>query len=193
MSFVAQRGGEILRRLPSDRLVTVAEVGVYDGRLSAFLLHGRQDLTLLMVDRWAEVPPDHRYHRTSLMGKTSAKDWRDIKQLALDATTFAGTRAQVHPGESREVAKRIPLQSVDLVFVDADHTYEGVLEDLTAWYPTVRSGGYIGGHDWDHPEEHLPHDQKQWNVRGAVEYFFLNRPAKDIEAGENRTWFVRKP
>lgn len=43
--------------------------------------------------------------------------------------------------------------SADLVFIDADHTYESVCEDIEAWWPIVNDGGIIGGHDYS---EHWP-------------------------------------
>lgn len=36
----------------------------------------------------------------------------------------------------------------DFVYIDADHTYEAVIKDLRAWYPKVKIGGIIGGHDY---------------------------------------------
>lgn len=36
----------------------------------------------------------------------------------------------------------------DFVYIDADHQYEAVISDLKAWYPKVKSGGIIGGHDY---------------------------------------------
>lgn len=35
----------------------------------------------------------------------------------------------------------------DFLFIDGDHEYNGVLEDLIQWYPLVRSGGLIAFHD----------------------------------------------
>jgi cephalosporin hydroxylase len=40
-------------------------------------------------------------------------------------------------------------KSLDFVFIDADHKYEGVLADITAWLPKIRDGGIIAGHDYD--------------------------------------------
>ena len=36
----------------------------------------------------------------------------------------------------------------DLIFIDADHSYEAVREDIIAWWPKVKNGGIISGHDY---------------------------------------------
>ena len=46
--------------------------------------------------------------------------------------------------------------SLDFVYIDANHAYEFVKEDIELWYPKVKSGGYVMGHDyllmnWDTP------------------------------------------
>ncbi len=43
------------------------------------------------------------------------------------------------------------FKQVHYVFLDADHSYEGVLRDINAWWPRIVRGGYIGGHDWQFP------------------------------------------
>lgn len=39
-------------------------------------------------------------------------------------------------------------ESLDFVFVDADHHYEAVRSDIEHWWPKVRPGGWFGGHDY---------------------------------------------
>lgn len=34
------------------------------------------------------------------------------------------------------------------MFIDACHDYKCVKEDILAWYPKVKVGGYISGHDY---------------------------------------------
>ena len=39
-------------------------------------------------------------------------------------------------------------ESLDAVFIDADHSYESVVKDIAAWTPKVKRGGIIAGHDF---------------------------------------------
>ena len=38
--------------------------------------------------------------------------------------------------------------SIDLVYIDGEHTYKGVNNDIIKWRNKIRKGGYIGGHDY---------------------------------------------
>lgn len=40
--------------------------------------------------------------------------------------------------------------SIDVLYIDANHTYEYVKDDLEYWYPKVKDGGFICGHDYNH-------------------------------------------
>ena len=41
--------------------------------------------------------------------------------------------------------------SLDFVFVDADHSAHGVSMDILAWLPKIKIGGVIAGHDYENP------------------------------------------
>ena len=58
--------------------------------------------------------------------------------------------------ESKAASEQFPDHSFDLIFIDADHTYEGVLADLEAWYSKVRPGGIICGHDCEGRPHNFP-------------------------------------
>jgi hypothetical protein len=51
--------------------------------------------------------------------------------------------------ESAAAAREFQDGSVDLVFIDGDHTFEGVVSDLRCWLPKVKKGGTLAGHDID--------------------------------------------
>ncbi len=78
-------------------------------------------------------------------------------------------------------ARRFEDGSLDFVFVDGSHAFRDVLDDLEAWYPKVRAGGTLAGHDYHWPE-----------VRRAVREFCgaggLNTPMP-VEL----CWVIRRP
>ena len=56
-------------------------------------------------------------------------------------------------GISHEIAKEIPDKSLDICFIDADHSYESVYKDIIAYFNKVKVGGILCGHDYNsgHP------------------------------------------
>ena len=71
--------------------------------------------------------------------------------------------------------------SIDFVFIDAGHSYVDVITDINSWFPKVKQGGFIGGHDYGHP----------WvEVQEAVDTFFKNID-KPFEIAEY-SWLYHK-
>jgi len=171
----------ISRRLPepSDGRVLVAEIGVWDGSLSELLLT-RQDVVLMMVDSWAPQDARRQSYLNSGDIKASASDeaMAMAKASAIARTGFAMHRAQVYHLDSVDAASKVRDHSLDMVFIDGDHSFEGVARDIEAWKPKVKYGGWIGGHDYGDPA--FP------GVRQAVRLFW-----DDVETDMNLTWFKR--
>lgn len=187
MAALEQRGAAIIRRLPHG--AAIAEVGVLIGALSEHLLCQRPDIFLTMIDNWqtADKQPE-AYRRT-----------RDVHANHIDAERVEAHRRQAEAralkfperahivcGWSTEVARSIPDNSLDLVFLDADHSYEGLKADLAAWVSKVKPGGWIGGHDYG-------------NTDPAYDFSGVKRAADEwasawgvvIETDLNFTWFAR--
>lgn len=49
---------------------------------------------------------------------------------------------------SVNAARFFPDEYFDFIYIDADHTYDAVKEDLQAWYPKIKKGGILSGHDY---------------------------------------------
>ena len=54
---------------------------------------------------------------------------------------------EVIKGESEQVAKEWKKEQIDLIFIDGDHTYEGVKTDFESWFPHLRKGAIILFHN----------------------------------------------
>lgn len=50
-------------------------------------------------------------------------------------------------------ATRFPKNYFDFIYIDARHDYKGVLQDLRHWWPKLKAGGIMAGHDYTEQEE----------------------------------------
>jgi SAM-dependent methyltransferase len=169
------RAGEVLKRLPLGEVVGV-EVGVFRGYMSHALLEN-PNLTLYMVDNWVGNEKfAHIGH-----GKASQPE---NKRLAVANTAFATGRRFIFHGESVEMAKEVP-NDLDFVFIDADHSYKGVRDDIEAWKDKVKPGGLLSGHDYNNPNDPCGPEVKRAVDEAARKYGW------EVTIGRNTTWFVR--
>jgi predicted O-methyltransferase YrrM len=74
--------------------------------------------------------------------------------------------------------------SADVVFIDADHSYEALRADIAAWWPIVKPGGVMAGHDIHTYDSVFRAVHDAFNKVGG--------PKPNIIAGQN-LWEVRKP
>lgn len=75
-------------------------------------------------------------------------------------------------GASTVRAKEFEDEYFDWIYIDADHTKEAVLSDVTAWYPKLRKGGIISGHDCFCEPTNEAYDF--FDVEGALEEYFAD-------------------
>lgn len=137
----------------SKALQAIAEIGVHRGATSKLLLESFPKATLYMVDSWCSHGDDSRYRKSGdgiakLTNEQQEWNYRE----AVDAVSFAGVRACVIRSSAKLAARslRDKYTKLGLVFLDGDHTYEGVKEDIAWWWPLVERGGIMAGHDIKH-------------------------------------------
>ena len=64
---------------------------------------------------------------------------------------FAGGRCCPVQADSVQAAECEADESLDFVFIDADKHYNSVMADLQAWWPKLKPGGILAGHDYVDP------------------------------------------
>jgi hypothetical protein len=177
------RSFEVIQRLPTDRPTIGAEVGVFRGRNARGVLQQRPQLTLHLVDPWGDNGNEERW-RESLDARQKEPIEQRSKHYEFAKTKlhFAGSRAIIHRQLSVDAAKGVDNLSLDIVFIDAEHTYGGTQEDINAWWPKVRVNGWLGGHDYD--------DRWKGTQRAVDE--FVAKVGLTLELGRDSTWFVKK-
>lgn len=151
--------------MTSQGFQRAAEIGVQEGVFSRKILENWGG-HLIMVDAWAHIPGYED------VANVSQLEHQRAYELALQVERDFIPRARVIKAFSVEAANQVENGSLDFVYIDADHSYKGVMEDLKAWFPKVRKGGAIGGHDY--VEGHIV--AGVFGVRSAVKDFFGREP-----------------
>lgn len=127
---------------------TFVEVGVKEGRLSAAVLKNLPATNVIAIDPWAPVPNSHEDY--------SGWDFADIERQFWDNVGEHKERVEMMRDTSLIAASILDGWvhsgglSIDMVFIDASHDYANVIADIKAWWPLVRKGGILAGHDFNH-------------------------------------------
>ncbi|MHA1724323.1 MAG: class I SAM-dependent methyltransferase [Promethearchaeota archaeon] len=96
-----------------------------------------------------------------------------FKSFALDTQKISLIRADSHDVSTlKKLKKKIKGKPIDVLFIDGDHTYEGVKKDFEMYGPLVKKGGIIGFHDIVvHPPEINCNVNEFWNeIKQDFEY-----------------------
>lgn len=148
--------------LAENELNLGAEIGVAAGEYSEILMNANPNLFLYGVDPWEPY-----------------SGYKDFARLG----TFTSLEQQAHERLDRfdnykflkmyslDAAERIPDGSLDFVYIDANHSEPYVTQDITAWFPKVRKGGVVAGHDYARIKAKGKEDSTNWAVIPAVHKF----------------------
>jgi len=150
------------------------EVGVKDGTFSEHLLTHWKGHCLYSVDPWREFPEDEYNDSSNAPQSLHDERYRNtIKRLL----PFAG-RSVIWRLTSKEAAELIPDKSLDFCYLDGDHRYEAIRDDIQLWFPKVRTNGILAGHDY------IPDGEYNFGVFG------VQRAVNEFIAEKKLCWFL---
>ncbi len=180
---------EIAARCPKDRPIKGAEVGVWFGSTSAALLRALPNLYLHMIDWYKTLATPEERNKCSVKACIGQSDQQmcDALRSATEGTNFASQRRTILILESVKAAQWISLNGTTFhfAFLDADHTYEGTLAAILAYWPLIEPGGFLCGHDYGHPSP-------DWGVAEAVHKFATDERL-GVSLGCDGFWCINKP
>lgn len=151
------------------------EVGCKEGRTTGHILKSVPGSYAVAIDPWmaqdASDDPTKETYKEWDFSKIEAEFWANVGENA---------RVKMRRETSEEAAKAMADGAFDLVFIDALHDYEHVKQDIALWWPKVRRGGIISGHDFNH----------KWTgvERAVAEAFSLMH----VGVHQDSVWYVIK-
>ena len=142
------------------------EIGAWKGKSACYMGERLKDtgknIRYTVVDNFKGSPTEkvHLQDKEIVNGtlyETFMKNIEPLKEFI-----------RVWKGDSNVVYQFFGDNSLMLLFIDGNHTYEALKQDIKLWLPKVKKGGVISGHDYDLEsvkravDEIFP-DRKIWN------------------------------
>lgn len=141
------------------------EVGVLTGLYSSQILRRLSPRILHLVDPWErQSRREYSDFHTWTQGR-----WNIARRACERRLQKFSDRVVFHQAKSIDIVEEFGDGSLDFVYLDGNHRYSSVLEDLEAWVKKVRRGGILAGHDFGFSEEDAAHMHP--DVRRAVREF----------------------
>jgi hypothetical protein len=168
---------EMIKQLVPEG-ATIIEIGVFQGEF-AEVLSDTNPKHLYLVDCWesqgtcsGDVDGNNMKHFSSGIDL-----WNSVKEKFAFYPNIS-----IHRQYSSEFLKSIEDLSVDVIYIDGDHSYEGVKADLANAFPKIKKGGWIMGHDY---EMNMKKANNVYNfgVKRAVDEFCLENGLKVVAKG----------
>ena len=144
------------RIIQSSQVRVMAEIGIWTAEVATHLLTQCEQIErYYMVDPWAPQPDWNGPYNVD------SDRFAENYAIAMKNTAFAADRRVVLRGDTLSMIDKIPDNSLDMVYIDGDHTLRGITIDLIKVFPKIKEGGLIGGDDfintpWQHGVTYEP-------------------------------------
>ena len=127
---------ELSKRLNEEGIVV--EIGSYIGASSLMIGLGlKNKCKLYCIDTWQN-------------DAMTEGNWDTFKEF-MNNTKLLKNKIKPIKATSNDAVTEI-TEAVDFIFIDGDHSYEGVKTDFDLWFPKLKKGGLIVFHDWEWAE-----------------------------------------
>jgi lipopolysaccharide biosynthesis glycosyltransferase len=123
--------------IPSGKGV---EIGVFKGEFSKNILNNWGG-TLYMVDVWRPLGDEYE-------DDSNHKNHIDAYQETMKNIKGYENKGIMVRATSEIAADMFQDESLDFIFIDANHAYDFVVEDISLWFPKLKKGGVFSGHDY---------------------------------------------
>lgn len=123
---------------------TICEIGVFRGDFSRVLLNNTLPSELHLIDIFSGKLGSGDKDGNNMIYTDLNDEYERLKKLYSN-----DTRVKIHRGYSYEVLNSFGDEYFDMIYIDGDHSYDGVKKDLALAVLKVKNGGLIAGHDYN--------------------------------------------
>ena len=141
--------GLLLSMLPTNAVG--AEIGVHEGDFSRRILDVLKPRKMHLIDPWQYQTGKEfaeAYYGGKAKGGQTEVDSRYLRVLQRFQPEIQNGQVEVHRGFSNQVAVQFPDEYFDFVYIDGDHRYAAVKEDLELYFKKLKVRGLLCGDDY---------------------------------------------
>jgi hypothetical protein len=124
------------------------EIGSWKGRSATYLaveiINSQKNIKFDCIDIWE----NSHFYSEKMVGQGYPTFSENLYQTFLNNITPVSHIINPVQSDSSAAAKTYADNSVNFIFIDGDHSYEGIKRDLECWLPKIKDGGIIAGHDY---------------------------------------------
>ena len=135
------------------------EIGVWEGAYTSVLL-ANASMHIVAIDPWVstdsygETYGSHTMEDIEKNPQLRGNDgfvWQETRYIATldNLKRFPLQRWTVLRGYSYKLKHFFSDGGLDFVYIDGEHCYEAVSQDIADWWPKISSGGILAGHDYN--------------------------------------------
>lgn len=117
------------------------EIGSYKGEYAKEILN-KWNGKLYLLDLWRSVDDG------SYIDETNCKNYNDIMNTCCENIRTFENRCFMLRANADDLCNLFPNEYFDFIYIDANHKYDAVLNDMNKWFPKLRKGGVFAGHDY---------------------------------------------
>lgn len=153
--------------------LNIAEIGVFEGKLTRKLLKNLDIKKFWLIDPYKMYPS---YNDTKSEQKLLNQAYIKLQKEVLDKHS----NVEHIKDFSEKASEKIANNTLDLVFIDGNHDYQYVMQDINLWSDKVKPGGIISGHDYAYPGI--------VGVKEAVDELFGDK----VITTDDYVWYIKK-
>ncbi len=180
-SFLPYPRDFILKRVPKNG--KCCEVGVWTGDFSKRIYEICNPSELVLIDPWFYFTKENYFDKKKIGKYTQeAQDSRYKQVINMFQNEINTQKVKIRRETSTEAAVHFPDNYFDFVYIDGNHDYEYVLNDIKIYYEKTKSGGILSGDDYRLPD-----------VQKALYEFVERKGLKNRLEVKNDQFVIRKP
>jgi predicted O-methyltransferase YrrM len=149
---------DILKNINAKKGV---EIGVFKGQFTRQLLENWNG-TMYMIDPWRPLGDEY-------IDSSNHREHTDAYERTMENIKGYENRAFMLRGLGEELVDIFEDNSLDFIYIDGNHAYDYVVQDMKLWWPKLKKGGLFAGHDyllmdWSYIEGRDPENKKDKHI-----------------------------